>query len=54
MSKIYKHLTEQDLAEGKEIADILSMLEPEERKMFLIYAGALKDMAMFRKNKQTA
>lgn len=54
MSKIYKHLTEQDLSEGKEIADILSMLEPEERKGFLIYAGALKDMAMLRKNKQSA
>jgi hypothetical protein len=54
MSRSYKHLTEQDIQEGMEVAEILSMLGPEERKAFSIYKSALKDIAMFRDNKQSA
>lgn len=50
----YKHLTEKDIAEGKELMEAFELADNEGRKAILIYAGALKDLAMLRREKQTA
>lgn len=50
----YKHLTTEDLKDGKFIVETLDMLSEEERKGFLIYASAMRDMALFRNNKKSA
>lgn len=50
----YNHLTEKDLREGQEIADIFYTLDEESKKIILVYAGALRDKQMLDKEKQTA
>lgn len=51
---MYKHLTQEELTDGTFIVETLGMLSEEERKGFLIYASAMRDMALFRSNKKTA
>ena len=50
----YKYLTEKDITEGKELMEAFELADEEGRKAILIYAGALKDLAMLRREKQTA
>lgn len=50
----YTHLTPEDMEDGKFMAELLSMLNEDERKAYLIYSSALRDMAMVRQSKQTA
>lgn len=44
---MFKHLTEKDLKEGKELMQILEILKEEDKKQVIIYASALKDRQLF-------
>lgn len=46
MIRQYKHLTENDIEEGKEIAQMMSMIPEEEKKMVTVYIRALADRSM--------
>lgn len=46
MVKQYKHLTDQDIEEGKEIMQMMSMIPEEEKKMVTVYIRALADRSM--------
>lgn len=46
MGKDYRYLTEQDIEEGKEIAQMMSMIPEEEKKMVTVYIRALADRSM--------
>lgn len=46
MVKQYKHLTDQDIEEGKEIMQMMSMITEEEKKMVTVYIRALADRSM--------
>lgn len=54
MSQKYNYLTEKDIQEGKEILEAFQMADEEGKKAILIYAGCLRDMAMLKREKQTA
>lgn len=51
---MYKYLTQKDLDEGKEIAEILEMLNEDEKKEFLISARILRNLVILRKEKEPA
>lgn len=48
---MFKNLTEKDLQEGKEIAEIFASLPEEERMQAKIYAQALADRNEIMQNK---
>lgn len=48
----YKHLTEKDLEEGKQILEMFEVMDETAKKIALVYLGALSDIAMLEK--QTA
>lgn len=50
----YKHLTKKDLDDGKDLMEAFELADEEGKKAILIYAGCLRDMAMLKKDKQTA
>lgn len=54
MKGLYKHLSEKDIDEGKDLIEAFEMADEEGKKAILIYAGCLKDIAMLKKTKQTA
>lgn len=45
----YKHLTEEDLQEGRELAELMSILGKEEKMQATVYIRALADRNMFVK-----
>jgi len=50
----YKYLSEKDLEDGKKILEAYALADEDGKKALQIYAGCLKDMALFRGNKQSA
>lgn len=45
----YRHLTEENLREGRELAELMSVLGKEEKTQVLIYISALVDRNMLVK-----
>jgi hypothetical protein len=45
-NKRYRYLTEEDLQEGRELAELMSVLEKEEKMQVTVYIRALVDRNM--------
>lgn len=45
----YRHLTEEDLQEGRELAEMMSVLGKEEKMQATVYIRALADRSMLIK-----
>lgn len=43
MPRMYKHITDEDLKDATEIAEVIKTLGPEEKAAVRIYIGALRD-----------
>lgn len=52
MATRYRYLTEKDLQEGKEIAEVFQSFDEETKKIALVYIGALRDRQMLESTKK--
>lgn len=50
----YRYLSDKDIEEGKRLLENFQLADNEGKKAILIYAETLKDMAILKREKQTA